>query len=634
VRARWVAAAIVAVGATAAVVTLRGRREFPLPERIALEQAIADLSGAFARTAVVEEPAPDAVRPGGLQPGFYLAVAGGYRQAIVAPPPSRLRFTARVPPGSTLRFGIGVEKTAKREQRPVGVRFAVTVDGRERFARVVNSIHHDDQRWFDEEVALGVDTERELEIGLETRSAGDGPVVGTPGWSHVRVVQERSYARRPAATDAPNVLLLLVDTFRRDRLGCYGARPSPSPTLDALALRGLVFEQAVAQAPWTMPSVATILTGLYPQSHGMVAGQHPGAGALAGHVDADTAFLPDGVATLAEHAERGGVTTVGVSANPIVSRDTNLARGFETFVEFGMDQARQEWVAAPRVNDAFLRWLGEHRGHRFLAYLHYMDTHDPYTPPAAFRPAPPPGVRPQIAAGNVAPLALQINRHGAPPLPAVEVDYLRALYDGEIRGWDAALGELLTGLERLGVEQSTLVVVVADHGEEFQDHGRLKHGIDLYDELIHVPLVIAGPGVVPGRTAVPAQGIDLFPTVAAALGLPAPPGLPGQNLLGTPVARPAFADTRYGVAADGGALRLIAVRTPGWKLIQAPDLGRTELYDLTHDPGEHQDRSGAADGAALATELARWEATVPPPPPVAGRDPRLLEKLRALGYVE
>ncbi|HLY39528.1 MAG TPA: sulfatase-like hydrolase/transferase, partial [Candidatus Binatia bacterium] len=261
--------------------------------------------------------------------------------------------------------------------------------------------------------------------------------------------------------------------------------------------------------------------------------------------------------------------------------------------------------------------------------------HDPYSPPRKLRPPVPAGVRSAIATGDIHELAMRINAHGAAPLDDVELGYLRALYDADIAAWDAELARLLDALAARGLRDSTILVILADHGEEFQDHGKLKHGIHLYEELIHVPLVIAGPGITPGRTATQVQGIDLFPTIATLLGASTPAGLPGQDILAEPAERPAFSETRYGVAPDGSSGRLRSIRTAAWKLIEATASGQAELFDLAHDPGERQDRFvDGADGSALARELAHFEATAPPPPAAVAADPNLHEKLRALGYVE
>src|SRR5262249_53049000 len=205
-------------------------------------------------------------------------------------------------------------------------------------------------------------------------------------------------------------------------------------------------------------------------------------------------------------------------------------------------------------------------------------------------------------------------------------------YDGEIRSWDGELPALLGGLERLGVRDSTVIVVIADHGEEFQEHGLLLHRAHLYDELLHVPLVIAGPGIHPGRRTDQVQGIDLFPTLAQLLGFASPPDLPGRSVLADGPERPAFCETD-GLANNGTRVDLVAMRRPGWKLILAPASQSTELYDLGADPGEHAPLpADAGEGPALRRTLDDFVRTAPPAPVHTGRDPALLEKLRAVGY--
>ncbi len=614
-------AAAVALGVVA-LAFLWTRREFRLPTRMPVEELVADLGATLDHGTIVAQRADAPVRLGGLAPGEDNQVNGGWRRALLVSPPTLVRFRVRVPPDARLRFGIAVPRP---EDRSVArVRFAVTLDGHEVFARDVDPACRRDRGWLDDEVDLGAAAGREVEVGLATSTEGSAAVPGTPAWSHVRVVRREWRDREAASAAAPSVLVLLVDTLRADRLGCYGARPSPSPNLDRLAERALVFEQAIAQSSWTVPSVATLFTGLHPRSHGVWGAPHDGTVGTG-----DTAFLPDALPTLAKEAQRAGITTVGVSANPLVSRGTNYSQGFETFVEFGMetrerpDGKAKDWAPAADVDAKFLSWLRRNRGRRFFAYLHYMEPHDPYTPPGE-RPPPPPGLSLALARGEVFDAAQRINWHGGAPLPEPVVAWLRQLYDGEIGGWDAELGRLLPELEALGVRDSTVVVVTADHGEEFQEHGKLRHGVDLYDETLHVPLLIAGPGVGAGRVAEQVQGIDLFPTVAALLGFPAPPAAPGRNVLVERAARPAYSELG----------ELAAVRTLRWKLIAAPG-SAAELYDLDADAGEHRNRFGTAEaGETLTQLLASWRATAPAPPAGTDRDPQIVEKLRALGYVE
>src|SRR5262249_42484063 len=234
-------------------------------------------------------------------------------------------------------------------------------------------------------------------------------------------------------------------------------------------------------------------------------------------------------------------------------------------------------------NRRFLDWLAPNRQHRFVAWLQYMEPHDPYTPPAAMRPTAPPGMRPDLAAGWVLDFSRQRDE---PQLPADQIGYLRALYDGEIRSWDAELPGLLDGLARLGLRDSTVIVVTADHGEEFMEHGLLLHRAHLYDELLHVPLVIAGPGIRPGQRTDQVQGIDLFPTLAELLGFDVPADRPGHSLLAEGPERLAVSETD-GLANNGVRVDLVSVRRRGWKLIYAPARSSAELYDLGADPGEH-----------------------------------------------
>jgi arylsulfatase A-like enzyme len=597
-----------------------------LPRELTVEEVVAQLPD------TLEGAGDTPIRRGPIQPGDPLR-GDGPRASIIAPPGARIRFPVSVPADAALRFSVGVEGGAEKTPRSSGVRFSVSVDGREAWARVIDpgATRHD-RRWFDARVELAAHAGRTVDVVLGTDAArGDRPLRGVPGWTHVRVVRALRRERQLASRSAPNLVVLLVDTLRADGLGCYGAHPSPSPTLDRLAGEGLLFEQAVAQSSWTMPSMASLFTGLHPRSHGALGDlRHRRGDDVPGGE-----FLADDVVTWAELAARAGITTVGLSANPLVSRATNLAQGFETFVDFPWDPAGRNWTPAAEINRAFLRWLAPNRGYRFAASLHYMEPHDPYTPPAALRPAAPAGVRPNVAAGWIRDLANRVNWHAGPPAPPAEIEHLRRLYAGEIRAWDDALAGLLEGLDALGLRDSTVLVVTADHGEEFQEHGHLAHGAHLYEESIRVPLLIAGPGVARGRRREAAQGIDLLPTLASLLGVQAPPGLAGHDLRADHAAAPVISETARGIAPDGARIDVVSVRDGGWKLIRTPALDQFELYDLARDAGERENRYGRApEGERLAALLAAWQAHVPRAPQVTDRDPALHEKLRALGYVQ
>jgi arylsulfatase A-like enzyme len=649
VRWAWLIPALAAAGALAALIAREATRggsgtpRVPDVERLGaamrVEDVLVNLSAPFDVGAIVEQNAGLPASVGNLQPGGEWRVGGRGRQAIITPPPATVRYRMKAPVAASLRFGIGVEGRGRREPGARGVTFSVGIDGQRVFERALNpgATRHD-RRWFDEAVALAPWAGREVEIALRTEAQpGAGPLAGTPGWSHVRIVRERSNDRRQATATAPNVLVLLVDTLRADRLGCYGANPSPSPVLDGIAAAGTVFEETIAQSAWTLPSVASILTGLHPRSHGVLGVLEDGRreAARRDRTPGDRSYLADAIPTLAERAQDAGITTVAVSANPLVSAGTNLARGFETFVEFGLDGHPPAWRSAREINRAFLDWVTVNGRHRFLAYLHYMDVHDPYDPPAPFRPAPAAGMRARIASGDIHEIAERIAQGDAEVLAPAELAYLRTLYDGQIRYWDAELGTLRDGLATAGLLDRTVLLVTSDHGEEFLEHGRLKHGAHLYEELVRVPLIVSGAGIPRGRTGGIAQGIDVFPTIAALLGAGVPDGLPGRNLLAPGRVDFAVSETWFGAGADGRAMEVVALRTPVWKVIHGVNAGRFEVYDLVRDPTERHDLfDTAAEAPDLVQRLQAWVATAPPAPPPSGADPGLRDKLRALGYLE
>src|SRR5205823_309810 len=242
------ALAVLALGVV--VWRTRVRREFARPATLRVEQTVVDLSGAPPAGTIVAQRPDAPVRLGGIRPGRNTNPNAGYRTALVAAAPSLLRWRTAVPERASLRFGAGVQPPDDIDPTAPGVRFTVRVDERRVFSRVLNpQAHRHDRKWDDERIDLGPWAGREVTLELATDVDGRANrAAGTPGWSGVRLVQADERARQPAAPDRPNVLVLLVDTLRADHLGCYGATPSPSPTLDRLAEHALLFEQAIAQA--------------------------------------------------------------------------------------------------------------------------------------------------------------------------------------------------------------------------------------------------------------------------------------------------------------------------------------------------------------------------------------------------
>ncbi len=436
-------------------------------------------------------------------------------------------------------------------------------------------------------------------------------------------------AGRPSGP--PNILVIVIDTLRADHLGAYGYSRDTSPEIDRLlARRGVVVDHASSQAPWTLPSVASYMTGRYPED---VLGPDP-----------ESYLLPAGVPTLAETLAGLGYRTAGFLANPILHPDNGFARGFADFhtppttfkvlEELGRVDART-------VDQRAIPWLKEHAGKgRFFLYLHYIDPHSPYANPdvAAGKTPYDPGYAGPVTGNWVDDLAAGHRRlHDRP----ADLRYLTALYDSEIHYVDRHVGEVLRAIPP-AVLADTLVVLTADHGEELLDHGGWKHGQTLYEEMLHVPFLARWDGRIPAgtRLAGTIRLIDLFPTLVEAAGGTPAAGLAGESvlpeLLGEkPVPRrPAFAQhMTYGPLRGSvtyGPMKLILFneQTPFappnrlhahlWRQDVAR-LERIELYDLERDPGEH--RNLAAERPEEVARLA---------PAVEARLDRRLEGLRVV----
>lgn len=420
---------------------------------------------------------------------------------------------------------------------------------------------------------------------------------------------------RPPRPD--NVLLVVVDTLRADHLGAYGAERPTSPAFDAWAAEGLLFERAWATSPWTLPSVASILTGLEPARHG------------AGRPRRDAGKrnftgLADGVETLAERLAAAGRATGAVVNNPFLHEKFGVARGFESWDYEAAGRTRSR--RADESVDAALAWLDRVGDRPWLLLVHLFDPHLAYDAPAPYLGRFTGGEPPAERRRKPSWIRDRLRRGGFDLAP------LTAAYDEEILFVDSQLERLRRGLEERDLAGRTLVVLTSDHGEELGDHGGFEHGHSVYDELLRVPLVLVGPGIEPGRIRAPVGLVDLAPTVLAALGLEAPPELPGVSLLGAPpAARTLVAErTLYGEEEKA------AMRWP-WKLQWSPRSGAALLFDLEADPGERVDLA-AQEPEVTQRMRALLEALERAGERTRGGAPALdaetERELRSLGYVD
>jgi arylsulfatase A-like enzyme len=426
---------------------------------------------------------------------------------------------------------------------------------------------------------------------------------------------------------ARNVLLISIDTLRADHLGCYGYERPTSPTLDAVASAGVLFERASSTSPWTLPAHASMLTGLYPSRNG---------------VRDCVNQLPEDVPTLATRLAARGMRTLGIVNSLNVSPRYGFRQGFEFFGYMSEwdDPESPDARMIDRGEDITsqaIRWLAQRtEGEPFFLFLHYYDVHGDYAPKEEYRRA---FVRPYD--GPITGESSQLNefRAGERTIDEAGREHLIDLYDAGIRQLDAVLARLFGYLETSGLDRDTLVVITSDHGEEFLEHGSVLHGRTHFEELISIPLLLRGPGVPQGlRIPNPVSLVDVVPTILSLLGLPAPDGLDGIDLTRTWAApdtipdRLVFSEADH-TDTDHDVHRM--ARDERYKLHLDTRTDEATLYDLHADPDETHDIAPTAPTQTdrLLTRLRAFMAQEREAIDLGLPSDEELDKLRKLGYV-
>ncbi len=434
------------------------------------------------------------------------------------------------------------------------------------------------------------------------------PVAGVSGATEAGVsgatAPDDGAAPEPQSTPAagrptgPNVVFVTIDTLRADALSSYGYPRKTSPTIDHIAAQGTRFEDLVAAASWTKPSTGTLLTGLFPSRHGAL-------------YHGSQLHTPAGTKTLAETFRAAGFETAGFVSNPNIKAVFNFDRGFDLWFDapaqdtltlsslrdslFGAvlaDLTRYQfnWKYAndcTAMNAHILPWLDAHHDKPFFLYLHYIDPHEPYSPPEPY-------------ATDFA------QDHGFPLFNERKRLVGRDLYDAEIRYMDDGIAELEARLEKLGLVDNTLLLITSDHGEEFFEHGVLGHGFSLFQEVVHVPLILRGPGVAVGRVVTdPVATHDIAATLLDLAGT-------GQQQLGdgrtfaqlvkpepAPLAPSVhYIESEFGENEDDTRSFVFSgLRDGMYKLVLTErdtnnppgPTGRQQLFDLRADPHEQHD---------------------------------------------
>lgn len=532
-------------------------------------------------------------------------------RTLPAPPPSRLRFHLDVPRNARLSLFCGVPPE-HHASAPVEFVVKVARQGREDavWSQLVDPLSRPaHRRWVPAEIDLSRHAGKGVDLVLETRGYEESDDARRALWGIPAVTV--------AGSEAPLAIVYLVDTLRADHTQPYGYARDTTPELLRFAADGVVFEQAISQAAWTKPAVGSVLTSLLPGRHRAVQLRDQ---------------LDPGLVTLGELLQAKGYTTGAAIANSVIySEGTNFEQGFDHYAGLhGAGDRPSKLVEAAGVVDEALRFLDARRGLPAFLYVHTMDPHVPYAPPPPFDRKYPPAPAPDRPAADPR------SDYKEP----ADRERLIAQYDGDVAYGDQEFGRFVRELKARGLYDRALVVFLADHGEEFQEHGQFTHGKSVFDELIHVPLVVKFPQrrQAGRRVAEQVQVVDVLPTVLRALDLPvpSPPAIVGRPLQdvveGKAPEAPAVAEISHrGYVAHG-------MRTRQDKYVRRFSPQDDELYfDLRQDPREHDNRV-EANRERVRLLRAGVEAAMVPNPfrshvKVSGAGHYVL-RLRTGGWIE
>jgi arylsulfatase len=439
---------------------------------------------------------------------------------------------------------------------------------------------------------------------------------------------------------AENAIFIVIDALRADHVGVYGHRRPTTPGLDRFARRSVVFDRAYSATSWTLPSLASYMSSVYPSVHEVRNAPNR----------ADHSALSDEFLTLAESLAAHGLHTAAVTAQPWISDRTGLTQGFET-VRTVSDPADPREAA--ELTDMLVEWLDREAEPPFFLYAHYMGPHSPYEAPEGHAGRFTRELEPSALVQEFDELyrahdpfeayRMIVARAAEGGLSPADVAYLKARYDEKLAYVDTQVDRFLQELERRGLMDTSVVVVTADHGEAFNEHGTIFHGQHLHEEVLRVPLIAHIPGREPARIDSLVELIDLYPTFHEALGFEVPPRIQGTSLL--PLLRGEPGDGI--VFAEGFGFKIV---TQGWSSLHpySMTLHRAEtiefdgLYDLDADPFEQRDRTDSEPqivrrhrelAASIWSEMhdvrELWSARSRP----AELDDETRERLESLGYL-
>ena len=516
--------------------------------------------------------------------------------------------------GASLRFSIASDAPAT---------FRILLDDAPVFERTLEK--REREHWWEQKpIDLTPYAGRTIRLSFEVeRVSGEYAL-----WGHPRIT-------RPYDGVRPNLVVISIDCLRADHVGVYGYEKPTTPSIDAFAGRGQLFENAVSASSWTIPSHMSMFTGLPPMVHGV---NDSPDNFWAGRA---TTLAPT-VPYLAEILARNGYETAGVVSSAPMSPLYRFERGFGSY--------RVHAANAAEVVDSALDRIASARGRPFFLFVHFIDPHWPYMPLVEFRRYARDfierfGERPRDISGLT-------RRHQgkAAKAPASDADDVRTLYDAALAYTDQELGRFFSELERKGLYDDALIVLTGDHGEAFYDHETFGHAKTVYQELTHVPLIVKWPKNDPtGRVEIPVSHVDIFPTLLEAAGI-SPPSMEGVSLRAPERDRSIVLDASWEdperretmLAVRRGDLKYIAyVPFEPFEKLSLQDVIREELFDVSKDPGEQnnlidsppvalapfRDRLRAYMDAARVYRASHEGVTVEV-------DEQTRKSLEALGYVQ
>ena len=372
------------------------------------------------------------------------------------------------------------------------------------------------------------------------------------------------------SNNPPDIILISIDSLRPDRLSSYGHHRETSPNIDRLALDSVLFENAFSTTSWTLPSHVSMLTGLYPEAHGVVKGKQK---------------IGDEALLLSEILQQSGYQTLGVVAGPYLRTKFGFDQGWDNYDDYTIrirgTRATTGRPVTPRQHRRILEMLDKKDERPLFLFLHYWDVHYDYNPPEPWRSQFDPDYE-----GDLDASFFTRNDRIHPDMDPRDLEHVLALYDGEIAFTDHYIGLLLEELRRRGLYDDAMIVLTSDHGDEFFEHGQKGHRANLYNATLRIPLIVKFPNNRWGgsRVGVPVSVVDIAPTVLELVGQEGPGGAAGRSLSGL-VGSSARMGSRAIFADLGDTDKSMVVGS--WKLISGAGVpGGVEIYDLSEDPGE------------------------------------------------